>query len=58
MKAGIRVRALIFVAALSMVFASCGTDVSDNGDVADREINVVATTGMIADAVRNVGVTG
>ena len=55
MKLRLRIRALVFVAIASMVFAACGTDVSDNGDVADREINVVATTGMITDAMRNVG---
>lgn len=55
MKLRTRMRALALVAVAGIVLAACGTDVSDNGDVADREINVIATTGMIADAVRNVG---
>lgn len=42
-------------ALMGMLLAACGTDAADNGDVAGRTINVVATTGMVADAVRNVG---
>ncbi len=40
---------------LSLALGGCGTDVAESGDVADRPINVVTTTGMIADAVKNVG---
>jgi len=42
--------------ALSLVtlLAACGEDAS-GGDLSSRKINVVATTGMIADAVANVG---
>ncbi len=42
--------ALLLVAML----AACGDD-AQGGDLADRTINVVATTGMIADTVANVG---
>ncbi|CAN5135200.1 zinc ABC transporter substrate-binding protein [soil metagenome] len=55
MKPRLRLRAFALVAVIAMVLASCGTDAAENGDGGGREINVVATTGMIADAVRNVG---
>lgn len=41
--------------AVMLLIAACGTDASDDGDLADRQITVVTTTGMIADAVQNVG---
>lgn len=37
-----------------LLLASCGEKVN-SGDIAGRTINVVTTTGMIADAVQNVG---
>jgi manganese/zinc/iron transport system substrate-binding protein len=40
--------------ALVSLLAACGDDAS-GGDLSSRKINVVATTGMIADAVANVG---
>lgn len=42
---------------LSLALAACAPPVSGNpgGDLAGRQINIVATVGMIADAVRNVG---
>lgn len=42
---------------LSLALAACAPTASGNpgGDLAGRQINVVATVGMIADAVRNVG---
>lgn len=45
----------LVAAFLVAALAACGTDAEDNGDVSGRTINVVATTGMVADAVRNVG---
>jgi len=39
---------------LIAVLAACGND-AQSGDLSDRTINVVATTGMIADTVANVG---
>lgn len=50
-----RAALLVLLLVVVVLVAACGTDVSDEGDLADREINVVATTGMIADAVHNVG---
>lgn len=48
-----------FLAAITLVVASCGNPVGGDGGngntITDRTINVVATTGQIADAVRNVG---
>jgi manganese/zinc/iron transport system substrate-binding protein len=41
--------------AVAMLLTACGEDASSGGEIADRQIRVVATTGMIADAVRNVG---
>jgi manganese/zinc/iron transport system substrate-binding protein len=38
-----------------LLLASCGGSSADAGNIADRRIRVVATTGMIADAVANVG---
>lgn len=46
---------ILSILALGLILAACGTDVSDDGNLGDRTINVVATTGMIADAVENVG---
>lgn len=42
---------------LSLALAACAPTASGNpgGDLAGRQINVVATVGMIADAVKNVG---
>ncbi|MEZ4762579.1 MAG: hypothetical protein R3C26_05025 [Calditrichia bacterium] len=40
----------------AIVLNSCGAaGGSEKTDVSNRKINVVATTGMIGDAVRNVG---
>ena len=54
-----KIRRLTFAMAtlmlMSLLLAACGEDASGGADVADREVRVVATTGMIADAVRNVG---
>jgi manganese/zinc/iron transport system substrate-binding protein len=41
--------------ALSMLLIACGEDASSGDEIAERQIRVVATTGMIADAVHNVG---
>lgn len=38
-----------------LTLAGCGKDVEGGGDIGDGPIDVVATTGMIADAVANVG---
>ena len=35
--------------------AACGSDDTDSADTSGRTIRVVATTGMVADVVRNVG---
>lgn len=43
------------IAMLSVLLAACGEDASGEADFSDREVRVVATTGMIADAVLNVG---
>ncbi len=48
------VSAAIVVMSLVTLLAACGSN-AEGGDVSDREINVVATTGMIADTVANVG---
>lgn len=40
---------------LALMLTACGSDTADAGDFSDRPVRVVATTGMIADAVRNVG---
>lgn len=39
---------------LAALLAACG-DEADGGDLSSRTINIVATTGMVADAVANVG---
>lgn len=44
----------ILIVTVSALVAACGDD-AEGGDLADRKINVVATTGMIADTVANVG---
>jgi manganese/zinc/iron transport system substrate-binding protein len=40
---------------LTLLMTGCNTTSADTGDIADRQVNVIATTGMIADVVRNVG---
>lgn len=40
---------------LGLVLVACGEEVDEAGNLGDRTINVVATTGQITDAVRNVG---
>jgi manganese/zinc/iron transport system substrate-binding protein len=40
---------------LALAVSACGGSGADAGNVTDRKIRVVATTGMIADAVTNVG---
>ncbi|RIK43288.1 MAG: manganese transporter [Chloroflexi bacterium] len=39
----------------AFVLAACGSEDDNGGNIADRTINVVATTGMIADAAAVVG---
>jgi manganese/zinc/iron transport system substrate-binding protein len=44
------------VALIALLFIGCGAQGSaDKGDLAQRKIKIVTTTGMIADAVKNVG---
>jgi manganese/zinc/iron transport system substrate-binding protein len=45
----------VALAAIAFILTACGEDASSGADVSDRQIRVVATTGMIADTVRNVG---
>jgi manganese/zinc/iron transport system substrate-binding protein len=40
---------------LTLLMTGCNTTSADTGNIADRQVNVIATTGMIADVVRNVG---
>jgi len=40
---------------LMLLTAACGEDADSSGDLAERTIDVVTTTGMIADAVEHVG---
>lgn len=50
------VMALLSLVALALVLAACGREVGGApADIAEREIRVVATTGMVADVARNVG---
>jgi manganese/zinc/iron transport system substrate-binding protein len=48
-------RLLFLLIFLLLVVTGCNTTSADTGAIADRQVNVVATTGMIADVVRNVG---
>ncbi|MBD3232728.1 MAG: manganese transporter [candidate division Zixibacteria bacterium] len=51
-------RKIGYVIGLLVVFAlalNCGGDKKTDGDLSQREINIVATTGMITDLVENVG---
>lgn len=45
---------LFLLSALALLLAACGST-SASGNIADRPIRAVATTGMVADVVRNVG---
>ena len=47
---------IVVLGMLGLVLAACGGSVAQtSGDIAQRPINVVTTTGMIADIVENVG---
>lgn len=46
---------VVLFALLSLLIAACGSEASSDAGIADRKIEAVATTGMIGDAVRNVG---
>ena len=48
-------RTLIQTILLLLAVTGCTTTSASSGDIADRQVNVMATTGMIADVVRNVG---
>lgn len=39
----------------TLIVTGCNTTNATTGDIAERQVQVVATTGMIADVVRNVG---
>lgn len=51
----IKLRFLFLFIILILSMTGCNTTNANNGDIAERPVNVVATTGMIADVVRNVG---
>lgn len=38
-----------------LISTGCATTAAESGDISERKVNVVTTTGMIADIVRNVG---
>ena len=46
---------IVALLVLTLILTACGEDAASGEDIGDRQIRVVATTGMIADAVRNVG---
>lgn len=46
---------LIIWATLLVILSSCASTTSQSSDLTQRPINVTATTGMIADIVKNVG---
>ncbi len=46
---------IIFALFLLVGITGCNTTSASAGDIADRQVNVIATTGMIADVARNVG---
>jgi manganese/zinc/iron transport system substrate-binding protein len=48
-------RILSIAALFSLVVSACAPSVPGGGDLSQRPINVVATVGMIADVVENVG---
>jgi manganese/zinc/iron transport system substrate-binding protein len=52
-----RTRVLILLAVAASVLAACGRPAQGpaRGDIAGRPIQVVATTGMVADAAQNIG---
>lgn len=50
-----KVKTLLIVLFLMVFVTGCNTTNADNADIAERQVNVVTTTGMIADVVRNVG---
>jgi manganese/zinc/iron transport system substrate-binding protein len=49
------IAATLLAALLLALLAACGSNDTDGADAGEQTIQVVATTGMIADVVRNVG---
>jgi manganese/zinc/iron transport system substrate-binding protein len=46
---------IVILVTLALGLVACGDDAASGAEIGDRQIRVVATTGMIADAVQNVG---